>query len=129
MIDDPRGPKPAGAVWRPCRDLSGDQFGLKHEPARHEARQWKEARARLEDRGADREVMDIWLAEQKRSFAIETGQIEGLYHLRKGVAETLITEGFERVRGAHSVTAITDESPQGPSAGSGGSTWRCFLRT
>ena len=113
MIDEPRGPKPAGAVWRPCRDLSGDQFGLKHESARHEARQWKEARARLEDRGAGREVMDIWLAEQKRSFAIETGQIEGLYHLRKGVAETLITEGFERVRGAHSVTEITDKAIKG----------------
>ena len=113
MIDEPRGPKPAGAVWRPCRDLSGDQFGLKHESARHEARQWKEARARLEDSGAGREVMDIWLAEQNRSFAIETGQIEGLYHLRKGVAETLITEGFEGVRGAHSATAITDETLKG----------------
>ena len=113
MIDKPRGPKPAGAVWRPCSDLSGGQFNLKHEPARYEARQWKEARARLEDRKIGREAMDIWLAEQKRSFAIETGQIEGLYHLRRGVTETLITEGFERVRGAHSVTEITDETLKG----------------
>ena len=113
MINEPSGPKPLGAVWRPCRDLSGDQFGLKHESARYEARRWKEARARLEDRNIGREVMDIWLAEMKRSFAIETGQIEGLYHLRRGVAETLITEGFERVRGAHSATEITDKAIKG----------------
>lgn len=113
MINEPPGPKPVGAVWRPCRDLSSDQFGLKHESARYEARQWKEARAQREDRNIGREVMDIWLAEMKRSFAIETGQIEGLYHLHRGVAETLITEGFERVRGAHSATEITDKAIKG----------------
>ena len=113
MINVPSGPKPAGAIWRPCRDLSVGQFGLMHESARLEARRWKEARARLEDRIIGREAMDIWLTEQKRDFAIETGQIEGLYNLRRGVAETLITEGFERVRGAHSATAITDETLKG----------------
>ena len=113
MINEPLGPKPVGAVWRPCRDLSSDQFGLKHESARYEARQWKEARAQREDRNIGWEVMDIWLTEMKRSFAIETGQIEGLYHLRRGVTEALITEGFERVRGAHSATAITDKAIKG----------------
>ena len=113
MINEPRGPKPVGAVWRPCRDLSGAQFDLKHDSARLEARQWNEARARLENRNIGREAMDIWLAEQKRSFAIETGQIEGLYHLRRGVTETLISEGFEGVRGAHSATAITDQTIKG----------------
>ena len=113
MINEPPEPKPVGAVWRPCRDLSSDQFGLKHEFARYEAQQWKEARAQREDRNIGWEVMDIWLTEMKRSFAIETGQIEGLYHLRRGVAETLITEGFERVRGVHSATEITDKAIKG----------------
>ena len=57
--------------------------------------------------------MDIWIREQKRSFAIETGQTEGLYFLRRGVNETLIAEGFEGVRGAHSAVAIGDETLKG----------------
>lgn len=113
MIDEPLGPTPADTTWRPCRDLPADQFGLAHESARLEARRWKEARARLEERDFGREAMDIWLAEQKRDFAIETGQIEGLYRLRRGVIETLISEGFEGVRGAHSATAITDKTLKG----------------
>lgn len=57
--------------------------------------------------------MDIWIREQNRAFAIETGQIEGLYLLRRGVTETLITEGFEGVRGAHSATDIDDGTLKG----------------
>ena len=113
MANEPPGPKPVGAVWRPCRDLARGQFGLKHEPARLKAKDWKEARAQLEDRQIGREAMDLWLAEQKRDFAIETGQIEGLYFLRRGAAETLISEGFEGVRGAHSITAISDQTLKG----------------
>ncbi|MCY4152020.1 MAG: Fic family protein [Aestuariivita sp.] len=57
--------------------------------------------------------MAIWLREQRRAFAIETGQIEGLYQLRHGVTETLMAEGFEGVRGAHSVTDIGDDTLKG----------------
>ena len=113
MINEPLGLPPAGVVWRLCRDLPVDQFGLAHESARLEARRWKEARSRLDDRDNGREAMDIWLAEQKRDFSIETGQIEGLYRLRSRVAETLISEGFEGVRGAHSATAIADKTLKG----------------
>ena len=38
---------------------------------------------------------------------------EDLYLLRRGVTEQLITEGFERVRGAHSATAIGDDTLKG----------------
>ena len=57
--------------------------------------------------------MDIWIREQNRAFAIETGQIEGLYLLLRGVSETLITEGFEGVRGAHSAIDIDDDTLRG----------------
>ena len=113
MTNEPSGPKPVGAVWRPCRDLSPKQRGLAHEPARSAARQWKEARARLGDRQIGRDAIDLWLAEQKRDFAIETGQIEGLYVIRGGIAETLISEGFEGVVGAHSATQISDGTLKG----------------
>ena len=109
--------KPIGSVWRPVRDLDPSLHGYAHRVAREEATNWHAVRRKLEDPTIDRTAMDIWLREQRRSFAIETGQIEGLYLLRRGVTETLIAEGFERVRGAHSVTSIADETLQGSGPG------------
>lgn len=113
MTSEPPRPKPVGAVWRPCRDLAHGQRGLKHEPARMEAKRWKELLAQLEDRPAGREAMDLWLAEKKRDFAIETGQIEGLYLLKRGVGVNLITEGFDGARDEHSVMAIPEGALKG----------------
>ena len=41
--------------------------------------------------------IDKWLEERARAFAIETGQIEGLYTLKRGITEQLIAEGLEGV--------------------------------
>lgn len=108
MTSEPPGPKPVGAVWRPCRDIATSQLGLKHEPARLEVNRLKELLAQLKDSRTGREAMDLWLAEKKRDFAIETGQIEGLYLLKRGVGVTLITEGFEGARDEHSVAAVPE---------------------
>ena len=105
--------KPIGAVWRPVRDLAPEHRGLTHAGAREAAARWLQARKALEDPALDRSSMDVWLREQNRAFAIETGQIEGLYLLRTGVTETLIAEGFENVRGAHSVRNIGDDTLKG----------------
>ena len=105
--------KPIGSIWRRVRDLDPSLHGIRHEGARAAAARWQTVRVRLEDTAIDRSAMDIWLREQRRAFAIETGQIEGLYLLRQGVTDTLITEGFEGVRGSHSVTAIGDETLKG----------------
>ena len=105
--------RPIGAIWRPVRDLDPSLRGFVHDGARRASAHWREARQRLEDPAIDRSAMDIWLREQKRAFAIETGQIEGLYLLGRGVTETLVAEGFEGVRGAHSVTDISDETLKG----------------
>ena len=105
--------KPVGSIWRPVRDLDPALHGLSHDGARAAAARWRSVRGRLEEPGTDRSAMDIWLQEQKRAFAIETGQIEGLYLLRRGVTETLITEGFEGVRGAHSALEIGDAALKG----------------
>ena len=105
--------KPFGAIWRPVRDLDPALHELQHSGAREAATRWQTVRRKLQDPAIDRSAMDIWLVEQKRAFAIETGQIEGLYLLRRGVAAKLIAEGFEGVRGAHSVTEISDRSLKG----------------
>jgi len=112
-MTEPEGNKLLGAVWRRVRDLAPEYRGFVHDPARHSARRWQEARTRLENAAIDRSAMDIWLREQRRAFAIETGQIEGLYRLRRGVTETLITEGFENVRGTHSLVSIGDSALKG----------------
>ncbi|MCY3879819.1 MAG: hypothetical protein OXF74_11655 [Rhodobacteraceae bacterium] len=75
MIDQSEGNKPSGAIWRRVRDLAPEYRALAHEGARKEAKRWKAARARLEDPSIDRSSMDIWLREQRRAFAIETGRI------------------------------------------------------
>ena len=87
--------KPIGSIRRRVRDLAPDHSGLKHDGARAAAARWRQARRKLEVPAIDRSAMDIWLREQMRAFAIETGEIEGLYLLRRGMTETLIAEGFE----------------------------------
>ena len=109
----PQGRKPVGAIWRRVRDLDPALHGVAHEGARRAAARWADARRRLEDPAVDRSSMDIWIREQNRAFAIETGQIEGLYLLLRGVTESLITEGFEGARGAHSAIDIDDDSLRG----------------
>ena len=81
---------------------------------RERAGRWHDVRAKLQDPAVDRTLLDIWLRERNRAFAIETGQIEGLYTLRRGVTEQLIAEGFEGVRAVHAVEpGLSDETLRG----------------
>ena len=100
---EPPGPKPYGARWRRVADLPPEAEGWAYRAYRESVGRWREARRELEDSKIDRTLLDLWLREQNRAFAIETGQIEGLYLLRRGVTPHLVTEGFESVRAAHSV--------------------------
>ena len=106
--------KPPEAVWRPIEDLprGAESWGSAH--YRERAARWHEVRARLQGPGVDRTLLDIWLRERNRAFAIETGQIEGLYTLRRGVTEQLIAEGFSSVRAVHAVEPdLSDETLRG----------------
>ena len=100
---EPPGPKPYGARWRRVSDLPPEAEGWGFGWYRETVGRWREAQREFEDRKGDHTLLDIRLRERNRNFAIQTGQIEGLYLLRRGVTEQLITEGFESVRGAHSV--------------------------
>ena len=110
--------KPPETVWRPIEDLppGAENWGSAH--YRERAARWHEVRARLQDPGVDRTLLDIWLRERNRAFAIETGQIEGLYTLRRGVTEQLIAEGFSGVRAVHAVEAgLSDDTLRGVAGG------------
>lgn len=101
---------PVGAVWWRVRDLAPEYRGLSHNAGRQSAGRKREVRRKLDDPGIDRSSMGVLLWCPRRVFAIETGQIGGLYLLRHGVAETLIAEGFGNVRGVHSVGSIGDDT-------------------
>ncbi len=113
-MPEPPGPRPVSSVWRPVADLPPEAADWGVPACREMAARWKEVRGRLEDRKVDRSLMDIWLRERRRAFAIETGHVEDLYRLRRGVTEQLLTEGFEGVRGAHSLIGdLSDDTLRG----------------
>ena len=104
------------AAWRPVEDLAPEFRRFAHDGAREAAACWQALRHRLDSSGIDTSSMDIWFRSMRRIFAIETGQLAGLYTLRGGVAETLIAEGFGNVRGAHAEEQV-DETLTGLLAG------------
>ena len=77
------------------------------------AREWAEIRERLKDRAAPKAFVDLWLEERARAFAIETGQIEGLYTMRRGITLQLMAEGLSGVVGAHTVEGVEDRTIRG----------------
>ncbi len=63
--------------------------------------------------GPQRRFIDAWLQERGRLFAVETGQIEGLYTLRRGITEQIIVEGLASVAGSHTLENIDDDTIRG----------------
>ncbi|HKV93719.1 MAG TPA: Fic family protein [Candidatus Angelobacter sp.] len=77
-------------VWEPITDLPQDWSGLTDGELGPLLQFWKDQRTDLEQSGA--------LAEFNkrlgREWSIETGQIEGVYNLDRGITETLIERGI-----------------------------------
>ena len=73
-----------GKAWRPIEGLPNDAHTWRNEPYDRAREEWREVKAALARRGTDRYALEQWLREQRRAFAIENGQIEQLYTLRRG---------------------------------------------
>ena len=101
------------STWAPLADMP-DGAERWETPGHHAlADRWNAARATLKsDEGKER-FLNGWLRERVRAFAIETGQIEGLYTLRRGITEQLIAEGFAGAVGSHTVEAIDGQTLRG----------------
>ena len=101
------------AIWRPLTGMpEGAQEWLV--PGYAElSEEWAAIRANLKDRDGPRAFIDKWLEERGRAFAIETGQIEGLYTLKAGITEQLIAEGLAGVVRAHTVENVEDGTVKG----------------
>ena len=76
-------------------------------------REWLELRPRISKHPEKERFLQAWLKERARRFAIETGQIEGLYTLKPGITEQLVAEGFASVAGTDAYESLDDEELRG----------------
>lgn len=81
-----------GYRWKPIERL--DAVGSSYDFSEIDSlqRQWLSIRKRREE--SNPQAYDAFLERLDRSWAIETGIIEGLYTLDRGVTETLVQRGF-----------------------------------
>ncbi|MGA2600265.1 MAG: hypothetical protein ABSH09_25140 [Bryobacteraceae bacterium] len=77
--------------WKPIEDLPVDWSGLTDGELGPLLQFWNEQRGDLEQTGA----LKIFRERLAREWAIETGQIEGVYDLDRGVTQTLIEKGIK----------------------------------
>ena len=99
--------------WSPLEGMPTGALGWALPGQAEQEATWAARRAALRSDAAKERFIQGWLRERTRAFAIETGQIEGLYTLRHGVTDQLIAEGFAGVVGAHTLESLEDETIRG----------------
>ena len=95
---------PAGYRWQPIADLPDDWRRLADADLRRLAGEWNEKREKL---GSDRAIEEF-SDRLKREWAIETGLIERVYTLTRGITEILIERGL---REEFIASSATDRDP------------------
>ena len=97
-------PEPAPRRWSPIDDLSADRSALQRTAAEVAGlrRAWTERRKQLESEGA----LSEFLRRLVRLWCIETGVIEGLYTVSRGVTQTLVERGFDAAFISHDDTNV-----------------------
>ena len=91
--------------WRPITGMPGGAHEWGNPGYLAQVDEWRQHRRLLEDPALDKTIMELWSKENRRLFAVENGQIENLYTLRRGITEELITHGFEGARISHTVAS------------------------
>ena len=81
---------PKAHVWQPITDLGVDPKSLTDGELEPLGRIWERSKVELVDRGA----LDEFQKRLRREWSIETGIIENVYTLDRGVTKTLIEEGI-----------------------------------
>jgi Fic family protein len=77
-------------VWKPITDLPEDWSSLTDGELKPLLQFWNDQRAELEQSGA----LAVFSQRLAREWSIETGQIEGVYNLDRGITQTLIERGI-----------------------------------
>jgi hypothetical protein len=91
--------------WRPIEDLPDNWSGLQQSELESLASIWKERSARLIKGDALKQFND----RLRREWVIETGIIENLYSIDRGITQLLIEKGIEANLIPH---GTTDKPPE-----------------
>jgi len=78
-------------AWEPLTDLPEDWSALTDGELKPLLQLWNDQRADLDQSGA----LSTFTQRLSREWAIETGQIEGVYNIDRGITETLIKRGIQ----------------------------------
>lgn len=81
---------PKAHVWQPITDLGDDPKSLTDGELEPLGRIWERSKKELTERG----TLDEFQNRLRREWSIETGVIENVYTLDRGVTKTLIEEGI-----------------------------------
>ncbi|MGH3785130.1 MAG: Fic family protein [Pseudonocardiaceae bacterium] len=77
--------------WRPITELDNVLLARRAPSLEGLAQAWKEERESMQEHEVERAFLERW----KNRLAVETGVLEGLYSIDRGVTETLIERGFD----------------------------------
>lgn len=81
----------SGHRWRPIAELDASDRAHTAPSVEGLAQAWRDERASMQETDVERLFLERW----KNRLAVETGVLEGLYALDRGVTETLIERGFD----------------------------------
>ena len=100
--------------WTPLTGMPEGAEGWGNRDYDRKQEEWADLKEKLAGcTDSSKSFMGIYFEEKKRLFAIETGEIEGLYTLRRGVSEELMTVGFAGVRGSDTLENLSDRTIRG----------------
>ncbi len=81
----------SGYQWHPITELDTPLLEHRTQALDGLAQVWKEQRESMQELEVERAFLERW----KNRLAVETGILEGLYSIDRGVTETLIERGFD----------------------------------
>ena len=99
--------------WQPLTGMPVDAHEWLASDYEALATEWGELKAKLDGDGRAAAFVADRLRKRDRDFAIETGAIERLYHLRRGVTQHLIAEGLHTAVAAHTAERVPTRTFRG----------------
>jgi Fic family protein len=83
-------------IWRPISDLPPEWPSWRDEDLSRLSREWLHKKKEI-----DGNRLKVYVERLEREWAIETGQIEGLYALDRGLTQTFIEHGLDAIEIPH----------------------------
>lgn len=99
--------------WRPLTGIPPDAHEWLAPEYEALAAEWVVLKDRLAKDTRAAVFVQERLLKRQREFAVETGAIERLYHLRRGVTQHLVAEGLHTAVAAHTVEGVRTETLRG----------------